>query len=133
MTKRDCTASTADLKNIPYLYPVISSSKPLHVAEDDEDYDAAPMSDETLPWALKQAELKALRTAVSGQVGRFYCLANLLIQNEPVGRSQDDLPLIAHQIRNVASTLEDTVHAIVGPLIDPTVDDPEPGEDDIAE
>ena len=129
MTTHDCTANPADLKNTPYLYPVISSSKPLQVAEDSDDYDAAPMNDETLPWGLKQAELKALRTAASGQVGRLYRLANLIIQNEPVGRSQDDLKQIAYQIRNAASTLEDTLHAIVGPM----VDDPEPDEEDIAE
>jgi len=43
MTNRDCTASTADLKNTSYLYPVISSSKVLNVAEDDDDYKVKPL------------------------------------------------------------------------------------------
>jgi len=38
MTAYDCTAKPADLKNTPYLYPVISSSIPLYVNEDDENY-----------------------------------------------------------------------------------------------
>jgi len=53
MTTCDCTALTADLKNIPYLYPVISSSKSLHVAEDsDDEYSenlaAPPVTDEAM-------------------------------------------------------------------------------------
>ena len=38
MTEYNCTAKPADLKNTPYLYPVISSSKPLHINEEDEEY-----------------------------------------------------------------------------------------------
>ncbi|MFT5396680.1 MAG: hypothetical protein ACI85N_001885 [Gammaproteobacteria bacterium] len=34
MTTHDCTANPAVLKSTPTLYPVISSSKPHHVAED---------------------------------------------------------------------------------------------------
>ncbi len=39
MTTHECTTNPIDLKNTPHLYPVISSSKPLHVAEySDDDY-----------------------------------------------------------------------------------------------
>ncbi|MCZ6803461.1 MAG: hypothetical protein O7D86_05895 [Proteobacteria bacterium] len=55
MTTRDCTAISADLKNTAYLYPVISSSKPLHVAEDsDDDYDAVPKTDEAMMLSCKK-------------------------------------------------------------------------------
>ncbi|MCZ6803626.1 MAG: hypothetical protein O7D86_06790, partial [Proteobacteria bacterium] len=59
MTTRDCTAISADLKNTAYLYPVISSSKPLHVAEDsDDDYSenlgAAPKTDEAMMISCKK-------------------------------------------------------------------------------
>jgi len=54
MTTRDCTANLADLKNTAFLYPVISSSKPLHVAEDSDDYDAAPKTDEAMMLSCKK-------------------------------------------------------------------------------
>ncbi|MGB1801053.1 MAG: hypothetical protein ACPHLK_09525 [Gammaproteobacteria bacterium] len=38
MTAHNCTASAADLENTSYLYPVITLSKALHVAEDTGDY-----------------------------------------------------------------------------------------------
>ena len=44
MTAHDCTAKLADLKNTPYLYPVISSSNPLHVAEDSDEYSVKPLN-----------------------------------------------------------------------------------------
>ena len=54
MTTRDCTANPADLKNTAFLYPVISSSKPLHVAEDSDEYDAVPIIDETMKLSCKK-------------------------------------------------------------------------------
>lgn len=42
MTVDHCTALSADLKNTPYLYPVISSSNTLYAAEDNNDYKAKP-------------------------------------------------------------------------------------------
>lgn len=119
MTKYHSTANTADFKNTPYQYPVIASSSLLHINEDDE----------ALPWALKQAELKALRKTASGQIARLYQLANLIIKDELIGRSQDDLKQIAEEIRNATNTLEATLHAIVGPR----VNDPEPGQEEIAD
>ena len=47
MIQHDCTANAADLKNTPTLYPVIASSNPLHINEDDEDYDTVPITDKT--------------------------------------------------------------------------------------
>jgi len=44
MTAHDCTAKPADLKNTPYLYPVIASTIPLHVNEDDEDYSSKSLN-----------------------------------------------------------------------------------------
>jgi len=38
MTTHECTTNPNDLKNTPHLYPVSSTSKPLHVNEDNEDY-----------------------------------------------------------------------------------------------
>lgn len=59
MTNRDCTASTADLKNTTYLYPVISSSNPLHINEDSDDYKAKP-SKKNKPQTM-QIDCKALQ------------------------------------------------------------------------
>jgi len=58
MTNRDCTAKPADLKNTPYLYPVIASSEPLpkhlQINEDDEDYDTAPKTDKAMQLSCKK-------------------------------------------------------------------------------
>ena len=123
MTTRDCTETTADLENNLYTYPVISSSKPLYIAEDSDDgynksADTPPLIEDTLQWDVKIAELKALRTTASGQVGRLYKLASLLIQNEPIDKTAEELKQLGLDIRNAASILEDTVHTIVGPLVD---------------
>jgi hypothetical protein len=133
MTARECTASSADLENTAYLYPVISSPDPLHIAEEGDDYgenpDTLPKNDEALVWVLKQGEIRALTTASSGQVGRLYRLANLLINSDPIGRPAEDLEKLGLEVRNAASILEETLYAIVGPIID----DPEPDEDEIAD
>lgn len=118
MITHDCTANTANLENTRYLYPVFSHSVVFRIAEDSDDYDAAPMTDETLPAALRQAEIRALHTAASGQVGRLKQLASLLVKPEPLGRSAEDLQHIAVDIRNAASTLDSTLHGITGPMID---------------
>lgn len=121
MTTRDCTATTADLKNNPHMYPVISPLKPLHVAEDSEDYgkdSGTPLTEDTLQWDIKRAELNALRTTASGQVGRLYKLATLLTQNEALDKTPEELKQLGVEVRNAASILEDTVQAIVGPLVD---------------
>jgi hypothetical protein len=44
-------------------------------------------------------------------------------------RSAVELKQIAYDVRSATSMLEDTLHAIVGPM----VDDPEPNEEEIAE
>lgn len=125
MTTRDCTASATDLENPTYLYPVISSSKPLQVNEDSEDYSVPPLTEDTLQWDIKRAELKALCITASAQVGRLYKLASLLIENEP-DRMAEDLKQLGQDVRNAASVLEDTVHAIVDPLVnDPDEDNSE--------
>ncbi len=54
MTTHDCTASSADLKNTPYQYPVIFSSNPLHINEEDEDYDAVPKPDKAMQLSCKK-------------------------------------------------------------------------------
>ena len=54
MTTFDCTAKPANLKNTPYLYPVIASFKPLHINEDDEDYDATPKADKAMKLSCKK-------------------------------------------------------------------------------
>ena len=48
---------------------------------------------------------------------------------EPLDQTADDLKQNALQVRDATSSLEETLHAIVGPM----VDDPEPGKDEIAE
>ena len=113
------------------IYEEIDGSELIETDDSDncDDGDVTPISNEALPWALKQDELKALRSAASGQVSRLYQLANLLIQAEPLERSADDIKQIGLQVRDAASILEETLHAIVGPM----VDDPEPGKDEIAD
>ena len=54
MTTHHCTANTADLKNTPYLYPVIASFNPLHINEDDEDYDTVPKTDKAMQLSCKK-------------------------------------------------------------------------------
>lgn len=125
MTNSNCTASSVDLKNTTYLYPVISSSKPLHLNEDGDEYSVSSLTEDTLQWDIKRAELKALRTTASGQVGRLYKLATLLIQNEPIDRMAEDLKQVGLDVRNAASILEDTVQAIVGPMVDDSESDDE--------
>ena len=54
MTKHHCTAKPADLKNTPFLYPVIASTNLLHINEDDEDYDTAPKTDKAMQLSCKK-------------------------------------------------------------------------------
>ena len=54
MTNHDCTANAADLKSTPYLYPVAALSNPLHIDEDDEDYDVAPKTDKAMQLSCKK-------------------------------------------------------------------------------
>ncbi len=56
MTTYECTTNPVVLKNTPTLYPVNSSSKPLHVAEDSDDY-----GEDSGSKPLNKAALKNLR------------------------------------------------------------------------
>ncbi len=129
MTKRDCMTYTAQSEKTSYLFPVASHTSCFHIAEDSDDYDVKPSTVDSLSLELKRVELRALRTAASAQIGRLYRLANLLLEPETIDHSKDVSIQISLEVRNAASILEESLHAIVGSIID----DPEPSEEEIAE
>ncbi len=49
MTTHDCTANTVDFKNISYLFPLDSRSSALDIAEDTDEYEVNPSTDDALP------------------------------------------------------------------------------------
>lgn len=118
MTACDCTVSSTVSKNISYSFPVYSNPDQHCVAEDTDDYTVKPVLSDELPWVMKRIELKALRKTGSGQIGRIYQLTNLLLQPEPIDRTADELKRFALEIREAASSLENILHAIIGPIID---------------
>jgi hypothetical protein len=75
MTKENCTVDTAESNNINYPFLVVSNSNRLHIAEDTDDYDVKPSTVDSLSLELKRAELRALRTTASAQIGRLRCLS----------------------------------------------------------
>jgi hypothetical protein len=119
----------AEHKNTVYPFFDASHAMKLCVAEDNDDYAENTSMHYTLQAELKCAELRALRAAASGQIGRLYCLANLLLQDRSPEQAKDDATQVALQVRDAASILEETIHAIVGSM----VEEPEPTKEEIAD
>lgn len=129
MTIHHHTADNAESNNTRYPYLVVSNARRLHLAEDGDDYTAKSLTRDSLSEVLKRTELRALRSGASAQIGRLYNLANVLLASEHCDHSAEEVQQIALEVRNATSLLEDTLHAIVGPI----VDDPKPGQEEIAE
>lgn len=116
------------IKNYPHTKPagLLLSVDVLLPVYEEIDGLVLNQPDDVLPHTLKQAELKALRKAASGQIARLYQLTNLLIQPDTLDRSVDDLKQIGLQVRDATSILEDTLHAIVEPMVNDPESDPPP-------
>ena len=67
MTTQECTTNPVVLKNTPTLYPVISSSKPLHINEDDEEYCSKPYNTATL--SKLSIDIENLKHYIEQQLG----------------------------------------------------------------
>ncbi len=126
MITYDCKKSPEQFNN--NIYPIHSASKANYLREETDDYHTGSSKDQTLIQALQQSELKALRKTASGQIARLYQVANLFTQDDPVNFTATELNQLKQDIQNATAELENTLHAITNPLID----DPEPGEDEIA-
>lgn len=123
MADRNATAFRPASEGRPYPFPVAAGAPAYHVAENDRQY-KAEIRGEEWPREIKRIELRALRTAASGQIGRLYQLANLLLQPEAVDRGAGELERYGREVRQAASILEDAIHGIVDPLTE------EPDSDD---
>ena len=120
---------TLPVKQKNTVYPFFDASNviKLCVAEDNDDYADSTPTHHALQTELKCAELRALRAGASGQIGRLYCLANLLLEDRLPEQAEGSSKQIALQVRDAASILEETIHAIVGSI----VEEPEPTKDEI--
>ncbi|MBL1141581.1 MAG: hypothetical protein HND53_06065 [Proteobacteria bacterium] len=123
----EVNAMTSPVVSENTVYPFFDASRAIksYIAEETDDY----TENTSVQAELKCAELRALRAAASGQIGRLYCLVNLLLQDTTFEQTKDDYSKIALQIRDAASVLEESIHTIVGTI----VEEPEPSKDEIAD
>jgi hypothetical protein len=121
MVNRNPNASYALPEERLNVYPLVTA-----VAEPHGQY-RVTVKGEEWPRELRRIELRALRSAASGQFDRLLQLANLLLQPEATDRPAAELASHAEQIRQATNALDDTLHAILDPL---TEEEPEPDEDE---
>jgi hypothetical protein len=108
------------------VHPLFTAGAAPKVADPRGQY-RVTVKGEEWPRELRRIELRALRSAASGQIDRLLQLANLLLQPEATDRPAAELASHAEQIRQAATALDDTLHAILDPL---TETEPEPDEDE---
>ena len=115
MTTKYCTASSTVSKNISYP-TLVSKAAEYHVAEDTDDY--TPNREiENIPEALKRYELRAMRTATMGQIGRLYELSRLLENSEATDWTTEELTACALEIHKTATEIQHITYEMVGPYI----------------
>jgi hypothetical protein len=125
MVNRNPNASHALAEERLPVYPLVAAGAVPQVAEPRGQY-RVTVKGEEWPRELQRIELRALRSAASGQIDRLLQLANLLCQPEAADRPAAELAAYAEQIRQATGALEDTFHAIVDPL---TEEEPEPDDE----
>lgn len=118
MTTNDCTASSADSKNLTYPSLVNSSTIIGHIAEDKGEYTTGPSTDLALAQSLKHLELKATSKTIAGQITRLYGLVSLLLPDEqPTDRTGDELRQLAIELEQATAIIEQTVNSLIEEIV----------------